>query len=83
MSEYGDVDVLGWQLGGLLLEAELHQKFQQYNTYREWFEPVNEIFDYIEENAFNFDFNFIFYQFALIAKENQQLRAMVVALKTS
>lgn len=36
--------------GGFVLEKNLHNKFGKYNVRGEWFEPVPELLEYIEQN---------------------------------
>jgi hypothetical protein len=57
MSNPGELEILAVIPGGVKREKDLHQKFQKYHSHGEWFEPSNEIIEFIEENTtgtFNF-----------------------------
>lgn len=51
---YPDIEVLGIHEGGRDVEQKLHERFAAHRRpgrNSEWFEPVDELYQYIQENA--------------------------------
>lgn len=44
---FTQMDLLGWKRGGPAMERKMHAKFAHLSLGREWFEPGQELIDYI------------------------------------
>lgn len=65
-TEYGKMKPLGWELGGIKREGELHKRFKSIREDGEFFFPAPLLLDYIYENTFVFNPSHIFHRYALL-----------------
>lgn len=47
----GRILLIGWRLGGPLVEAELHEMFSEYRERNEWFHPHASMAEYIDDEG--------------------------------
>lgn len=45
------VHLLGWIYGGPEAEGRLHERFAPYRQHGEWFRPVDELLEFVRDNA--------------------------------